>query len=183
MMNFVQTFLEGNLSWILCYTVLGLWVWCFKWNLEYLRFHLKLALGASALIGAAVSWMALFGEGPPESFMVLITFPIMAFLGGMLAVLPWFNPTQKRPRCPGWPRVWNLFAFILPEDIKDRVYEPARAELLRAYGSRLVYRTKWARRWINFALTVRTLFLVLNCLIVMVPDRAMRLVKFWFLGK
>ena len=51
------------------------------------------------------------------------------------------------------------------------------------HARRKGYRTKWARRWINFALTVRTALLVLGCLAATARGAAFRAVKQLFLGK
>lgn len=63
-----------------------------------------------------------------------------------------------------WPRMWELFEFLFPDDILNQVYRPAVAELLRAYERRTKYRTKAAKRWISFCLCLRTILLVFGCL-------------------
>lgn len=82
-----------------------------------------------------------------------------------------------------WPKLWNLGSFILPGDVQEKVYEPAKVHLLRDYVRRLEYSGKWARRWIDFAFIVRTLLLVLDCLRAMMTHRACTFFKELFLGK
>lgn len=77
-----------------------------------------------------------------------------------------------------FPRVWELFAFILNHRTRERVWEPMRHELLADYIQARRYRTQWARRWIAFAFTVRTLWGVLDCFRVMVTSSTGR-----FLGR
>jgi len=78
-------------------------------------------------------------------------------------------------RIPTWPRSWSLFAFLLPKSVREKVWEPAVADLVESYANRKHFRGKWARRWINFCLAIRTAILVFECLAWMIPDRAIRL--------
>lgn len=64
----------------------------------------------------------------------------------------------------GLPRLWELLPAILPEQVRIRSYEPAHNDMLWWYASTRRYRGKWARRWLAFAFTVRTLTTVIDCL-------------------
>lgn len=90
-----------------------------------------------------------------------------------------------------FPRAWELFAFILDHRTRERVWEPLQHELLADYIDARRYRTRWARRWIAFAFTMRTLWGVLDCFRVMVTSSTgrflgrlipPRLTEWWFGG-
>lgn len=102
---------------------------------------------------------------------------------GLVSLSPhWiWRPAKRRPliRWPGWPRAWSLLTFILSEAIEERVYQPAMVELLRKHSERVRYRTKGARRWINFCFALRTLLLVGECLVLLVPSGIASLVRAW----
>jgi len=73
---------------------------------------------------------------------------------------------------PRLPRVWHLFPFILPRKVRREVYEPACEELKQDYiEAQSLATTPWARRWLTFAFTVRTVGLVLGSLHAAVGDR------------
>jgi hypothetical protein len=75
---------------------------------------------------------------------------------------------------PGFPRAWNLLAFVLQKRIRARVYEPAHQELLEDYLlARRKYRTPWACRWLTFCFTWRTFWLVVQCFQAVFADKAM----------
>ncbi|UCC31819.1 MAG: hypothetical protein JSU86_05980 [Phycisphaerales bacterium] len=71
---------------------------------------------------------------------------------------------MSRHRGPGFPRVWELLGFVLGRTIRKRIYTPVHQELLEDYVLAKRYRTKWARRWLAFSFTVRTLLLLAECL-------------------
>lgn len=76
---------------------------------------------------------------------------------------------------PGWPRFWQLFGFCLPKKTREIVYEPGRNELLEDYQlTRRQYRTKWARRWLAFCFTFRTVLLIADCWRVLLGQGAMK---------
>jgi hypothetical protein len=67
------------------------------------------------------------------------------------------SDTSGSPTAGRFPRVWSLFAYLLPRAVRERVYEPAHQELLEDYlTARRSYRTKRARRWLTLCFTVRT---------------------------
>jgi|GEM_PF-6854966 len=61
----------------------------------------------------------------------------------------------------GFPRFWELFRIILPGGVRERVYDPCYEELKEDY---LRERSRWpgqyARYWVTFCFTVRTVSLV-----------------------
>ena len=65
---------------------------------------------------------------------------------------------------PGFPRVWALLGFLLGRRDRERIYEPAHNELLEDYVvAKRSYRTPWARRWLTFCFTLRTVLLLAAC--------------------
>ena len=67
----------------------------------------------------------------------------------------------QRPAVSGFPRFWNLFPVILPRSVRERIHDPAAEELKEDFiVARSKFRTKWARRWVTFAFTARTIALV-----------------------
>jgi len=68
-----------------------------------------------------------------------------------------------------------LFSFILPGKIQRECFEPAYNDLLRDYVRSRKFRSKWARRWIAFAFTARTLYMVGDCFRVMLQGSAGKL--------
>lgn len=86
----------------------------------------------------------------------------------------------------GLPRFWELFPIILPRSIRERVYEPAYEELKEDYMRvRNRYRTPWAKRWVKFAFTVRTVYMVGQCFTAMSGSWGRRsIIAFvaWLLG-
>jgi hypothetical protein len=72
------------------------------------------------------------------------------------------------------PRFWQLFPLILPRKVRREVYEPACEELKQDHiEAQRLATTPWARRWLTFAFTVRTIGLVLGSLHAAVGDRVM----------
>ncbi|WP_417378175.1 hypothetical protein [Gimesia sp.] len=86
------------------------------------------------------------------------------FYNNILAIHP-YNIAKTLPAnfLPGWPRFWALGRFLLPKSTRERVYAPAHTELLEDYIESKRDRTKWAKRWLNFYFTFRTLFLISDC--------------------
>ena len=73
-----------------------------------------------------------------------------------------------------FPRVWELFPFILGRKLRTEIYEPAHEELREDFVRAQLYTGAWAKRWLVFAFTVRTALLVLECLRVAAGERVMR---------
>ncbi len=65
----------------------------------------------------------------------------------------------------GYPRIWDLFRFILSKQICEQFFdaehEHSVAEYQRARNPR--YNTPWTRRWLNFAFAWRTVALIARC--------------------
>ncbi|MBP3957736.1 hypothetical protein J8F10_20995 [Gemmata sp. G18] len=58
-------------------------------------------------------------------------------------------------------RWWNLFPFLLPRSVREKVYEPAHEELKEDYLLAHALREGWfSKRWLSFCFTVRTMILV-----------------------
>lgn len=82
--------------------------------------------------------------------------------------------SDKQTAQHGITRFWDLFSVILPQSVRERVYEPARQELLDDYLSvRGKFPTKWGTRWINFAFTVRIAVMVAQSLRAWLGDKAL----------
>jgi hypothetical protein len=74
-----------------------------------------------------------------------------------------------------FPRLWAMFAFVLGEQERVRVFEPAYWDMIANYRVACKKcRDATARRWLNFAFTVRTAVLVLDCIRSAVLDRLRR---------
>src|SRR5208282_233949 len=71
----------------------------------------------------------------------------------------------------GFPRIWELFSFILDKQTRERVYEPLYNDMLEKHLESRRFRSKWAKRWLGFAFTVRTACMVLDCARVTLIDR------------
>jgi hypothetical protein len=77
---------------------------------------------------------------------------------------------------PGFPRVWKLFAFALPREIRTRVFEPAHQELLEDYIiAQGLYQAKWPRRWLILCFSIRTILMVLDSLRAMLGAKLLKL--------
>jgi hypothetical protein len=88
------------------------------------------------------------------------------------------TPAAKTSRpCVVLPRLWALFPFILPRNVRERVYEPAHQEVLEEYIKARKYRTKWAGRWITFAFTIKTIRMVCQSLNACIGDQGRKIVK------
>jgi hypothetical protein len=78
----------------------------------------------------------------------------------------------------GFPRCWEILSYLLPRASRQRIYEPARAELLEDYlRSRSCRRGWWSRLAVNGVFLVRTLFLAGECGRVLF---ASKVGQFWF---
>jgi hypothetical protein len=87
-------------------------------------------------------------------------------------------PRSSKPVMPSFPRSWSLFAFLLPREVRERVYEPAHQELLEDYTlARRSYRTKQARRWLTFCFTVRTAMMWAESLRVMACSKGAKALR------
>jgi hypothetical protein len=88
------------------------------------------------------------------------------------------GPTvAELPGEAGFPRCWEILAYLLPRDSRQRMYQPARAELLEDYLlSRRCRRGWWSRLSVNVVFLVRTLLLAGECGRVLFASRA---VQFW----
>ena len=57
----------------------------------------------------------------------------------------------------GFPRVWQLFPFLLPPSVRERIYEPAHEELKEDYlRARAICAGRYSRAWVAFCFTIRT---------------------------
>lgn len=76
-------------------------------------------------------------------------------------------------KLPTWPRVWGLFQYLLPRKIRERVYVPALNDLLQDYfETKSKYRGRWAKSWLTFCYTFRTLLLMLDSARAVASDSA-----------
>jgi hypothetical protein len=97
--------------------------------------------------------------------------------GGAATLALELTLAEPLPGEAGFPRCWEILAYLLPRDARQRIYEPARAELLEDYLLSRTCRRGW---WSNLAVTavflVRTLLLAGECGRVLFASRA---VQFW----
>ena len=83
-------------------------------------------------------------------WMLFGAFGAMIFNISFLAI-PFMDAIQNRLPC--WPRFWEIFRYILPKRIREKVYEPGHNELFDDYLlTRRRFRTKLARVCLNFCL-------------------------------
>ncbi|MFN0131997.1 MAG: hypothetical protein ACKVW3_05635 [Phycisphaerales bacterium] len=88
---------------------------------------------------------------------------------------------------PHWPRLWKLMAFLLPKETRERVFDPAHADLLDQYLLAKRYRGKWVKRWLAFCFLVRTFVMYADCLRVAFAGKLAWLIPpwirvFWLVG-
>jgi hypothetical protein len=97
--------------------------------------------------------------------------------GGAATLVLESTVAEPLPGEAGFPRFWEILAYLLPRDSRQRVYEPARAELLEDYLlSRSCRRGWWSRLAVDAVFLVRTLLLAGECGRVLF---ASRVVQFW----
>lgn len=77
---------------------------------------------------------------------------------------------RRRAARPTAIQFWLLFRFALPGRVQRECFEPAFNDLLVDYVRARKFRGTLARRWIAFAFTLRTLFMVADCLRVLVQS-------------
>jgi len=71
-----------------------------------------------------------------------------------------------------FPKLWELFRYLLPKRVQDAVWEPTFWELMEDYYSivdRLEGR-KWRTRWIVACFTLRTILMYVQCLRAFAAD-------------
>ncbi|NQV23860.1 MAG: hypothetical protein HQ518_05775 [Rhodopirellula sp.] len=57
---------------------------------------------------------------------------------------------------PNWPDTWELFSYCLPQNTRERVFEPSREDMLKRYRrANRKYKNKAARFILNVAWTFR----------------------------
>lgn len=78
-------------------------------------------------------------------------------------------------RIERFPRLWRLFAFVLPRGIRTQSFEPALEDMLAQHLKARRYRTVWARRWLVLAFTIRTVIAVLDCVRLMLVQHILQL--------
>jgi len=66
-------------------------------------------------------------------------------------------PNPRLTSATGFPRVWQLFPFLLPPSVRERIYEPAHEELKEDYlRARAICAGRYSRAWVAFCFTIRT---------------------------
>ena len=64
----------------------------------------------------------------------------------------------------------ELFSFLLSRKTRRQCFESEYLDLLKQRKNARKFRGKWARRGIAFAFTMRTLFMVADCLLGLLPE-------------
>lgn len=157
---------------------------CIRRGIEEMRDPLLTGLCCIVAMWLPVSdWISLFVPKPLRSYWERLKYRIHDGLG-ICAVSTWlafwciigfaFWPIYLISKVrPGWPRFWELFQYILPKRIREKVYEPGHNELLDDYLlTRRKFRTWFARAWLNFCFTLRTLLLILDCWRVLLAEKS-----------
>ncbi len=71
---------------------------------------------------------------------------------------------MRSPRSSQFLRFWELFSLILPRKARIKVFKPHynefKEDYLLAYCR---YKSKWAKRWLNFCFTFRTVCMIVDC--------------------
>lgn len=108
-------------------------------------------------------------------FSMLLSVVLLCFVSLPLRVAGLFKKSSSKLAgviLPGWPRFWDLFRYLLPKKTQESLYDPAHAELLEDYLTSKRYRSKWAKRWINFCFSFRTILLILDCWRVLLIEKS-----------
>jgi len=101
---------------------------------------------------------------------------------GTATVALGLTAAEPLPGEAAFPRCWEILAYLLPQDARQRIYEPARAELLEDYLlSRHCRRGWWSRLAVNGVFLVRTLVLAGECGRVLLASGAVQF-WLWFIG-
>jgi hypothetical protein len=73
------------------------------------------------------------------------------------------------------PKIWERFSFVLPAKVRREAFDPAFNDMLEDYMRVQKSVGKSARRWVSVAFTVCAVFIVVDCLRVMMTRGAGRL--------
>lgn len=107
----------------------------------------RIAESSSRLIGGSV--IAALLEVICAAYLLFLVYPVTLLV-------------RRRTLFSQLPRVWELFQFLLPKKIREKVYEPAHQDLLQHHLLARRYRGRWSRRWLTFAFILRTVVLFLQ---------------------
>ncbi len=72
---------------------------------------------------------------------------------------------REEPKLTGFPRVWELSRFLFCKKTREEQFDPSYHVLLGDYleTRKEEYQTPWAKRWLFFCFSVRTLGLLVQC--------------------
>ncbi len=111
------------------------------------------------------------------TWMRLMLVVVLPLSSSILLVQFFAEPTEFWPRIARglrvifsmqfFPTLWLLLGLLFDKKLRERVYRPCVEELtVDLFTARAtdLWQNKWARLWILFCLTIRTLFLVFGCL-------------------
>ena len=96
----------------------------------------------------------------PQWLFKTLLFLLIVTTGLMLIVL--YRLTRRfalMTRNSETARFFELYGLILPKRAR-KFYDPAVNDILQIFALRRRYRTKWARRWINFVIVFKTAILL-----------------------
>ena len=82
---------------------------------------------------------------------------------------------EKAKPQPQLLRTWELFSFCLSRKTKRDVFEPLFNELKENYLLAQRFRGVWAKRWLKFCFTLKTITMVCGCLRVTISSKLARL--------
>lgn len=105
-------------------------------------------------------------EGIPEPFTEA------AYLRGMVGLYRRVNAAQPKTEAldagpsamDRLPRIWELLSFTLGKRTRERVWEPACEELLERCAEARRYDGKWEKRYLAIVFSLRTIWLLLQCM-------------------
>lgn len=144
----------------------------------YIRFSERAILSIdnkSSVLGLFFGILLLVIDTIIFLFSILLPVTLLWFVSLPLRAAGLFKKSSSKLTgviLPGWPRFWDLFRYLLPQKTQENVYEPAHAELLEDYLTSKRYRSKWAKRWINFCFAFRTILLIFDCWRVLLTEKS-----------
>jgi len=109
----------------------------------------------------------------PDNAMYFALTPVAALATVAIGILNQGTLFRDSLRQVNWPDTWDLFSYFLPKKTRERVFEPAREDLLKQYRkSNRKYKNKAARLILNLAWSFRFAILVADCWRALLTDKA-----------
>lgn len=128
-------------------------------------------VGERRILRKPIDWQ------PPEKWARWAYEPSASFDRFFAAIIYWLRRLIPRPSHRKPPelveRRLQLLGYILTPRLRERVYTPAVNELIADWASaRKMYRTRWARRWLNMVFYLRGCGLAIDCVRTAITGKA-----------